>query len=36
VQQIKTNEKLFVRQKNGKELKGLMIEASDTHVDDRP
>ena len=30
VQQIKTNEKLFVRQKNGKELKGLMIEASDT------
>jgi len=30
VQQIRTNEKLFVRQKNGKELKGMMIEASDT------
>lgn len=30
VQQIKCNEKLFVRQKNGKEIKGLMIEASDT------
>jgi hypothetical protein len=30
VQQIKTNEKLMVRQKNGKEIKGEMIEASDT------
>ena len=30
VQQIKTNERLFVRQKNGKEIKGRMIEASDT------
>jgi hypothetical protein len=30
VQQIKTNERLFVRQKNGKEIKGKMIEASDT------
>jgi len=30
VQQIKTNEKLFVRQKNGKEVSGKMIEASDT------
>ena len=30
VQGIKTNEKLFVRQKNGKEFKGEMIEASDT------
>src|SRR6188474_19361 len=30
VQQIKTNERLFVRQKNGKEVKGRMIEASDT------
>lgn len=30
VQRIRTNEKLFVRQKNGKELKGEMIEASDT------
>ena len=30
VQQIRTNEKLFVRQKNGKELKGEMIEATDT------
>lgn len=29
VQQIKTNEKLFVRQKNGKEVGGRMIEASD-------
>jgi hypothetical protein len=30
VQQIKTNEKLVVRKKDGKELKGEMIEASDT------
>jgi hypothetical protein len=30
VQGIKTNEKLFVRQKNGKEFKGEMIEASET------
>ena len=30
VQQIKTNERVFVRQKNGKEIKGEMIEASDT------
>ena len=30
VQQIKTNERLFVRQKNGKEIHGEMIEASDT------
>ena len=30
VQQLKTNEKLVVRQKNGKELKGEMIEATDT------
>ena len=30
VQQLKTNERLVVKQKNGKELKGLMIEASDT------
>jgi hypothetical protein len=30
VQQIKTNEKLFVRQKDGKEHKGEMIEASET------
>lgn len=30
VQQIKTNERLIVRQKNGKEIKGEMIEASDT------
>jgi hypothetical protein len=30
VQQIRINEKLFVRQKNGKELKGEMIEATDT------
>lgn len=30
VQQIRTNEKLFVRQKNGKEFKGEMIEATDT------
>lgn len=30
VQQIKTNERLFVRQMNGKEFKGEMIEASNT------
>lgn len=30
VQQIKTDEKLVVRQKDGKEVKGGMIEASDT------
>jgi len=30
VQQLKTNEKLIVRQKDGKEFKGEMIEASDT------
>ncbi|HEY6661268.1 MAG TPA: hypothetical protein VI031_09000 [Pyrinomonadaceae bacterium] len=30
VQGIRTNEKLFVRQKNGKEVRGEMIEASDT------
>ncbi len=30
VQQIKTNERVFVRQKSGKEIKGEMIEASDT------
>src|SRR5678816_365561 len=30
VQHIKTNERLLVRQKNGKEIKGEMIEASDT------
>lgn len=30
VQQLKTNERLVVKQKNGKELKGLMIEATDT------
>ncbi len=30
VQQIKTNEKILVKQKNGKEVKGLMIEATDT------
>ena len=30
VQQLKTNERLVVRQKNGKELKGEMIEATDT------
>ena len=29
VQQLKTNERLVVKQKNGKELKGLMIEATD-------
>ena len=30
VKQIKINERLLVRQKNGKEIKGEMIEASDT------
>ena len=30
VQRIRTNERLFVRQQNGKEIKGRMIEASDT------
>jgi len=30
VQQLKTNERLVVKQKNGKELKGLMIEATET------
>jgi hypothetical protein len=30
VKQIKTDERLFVRQTNGKEIKGRMIEASDT------
>ena len=30
VQQIKTNEKVLVKQKNGKEVKGLMIEATDS------
>ncbi|HEY2963911.1 MAG TPA: hypothetical protein VGJ37_15940 [Pyrinomonadaceae bacterium] len=30
VQQLKTNEKLIVKQKNGKEVSGLMIEATDT------
>ena len=29
VQQLKTNEKLLVKQKDGKELKGEMIEATD-------
>ena len=30
VQRIQTNEKLLVRQKNGKEIRGEMIEASET------
>ena len=30
VQQLGTNERLVVKQKNGKELKGLMIEATET------
>jgi hypothetical protein len=30
VQRLNTNEKLLVRQKDGKELKGRMIEATDT------
>ena len=32
VQQIRTNEKLVVRQKDGKEIKGEMIEATDTSL----
>ena len=32
VQRIRTNEKLVVRQKDGKEIKGEMIEASDTSL----
>ena len=30
VQRLQTNERLVVKQRNGKELKGLMIEATDT------
>jgi hypothetical protein len=30
VEHIKTNERVFVRKNNGKEIKGRMIEASDT------
>ena len=30
VQQLRTNERLVVKQRNGKELKGLMIEATET------
>jgi hypothetical protein len=30
VQQLRTNERLVVKQKSGKEIKGLMIEATDT------
>lgn len=30
VKQIKTDERVFVRHKNGREIKGRMIEASDT------
>lgn len=30
VQQLRTNERLVVKQKSGKELKGLMIEATET------
>ena len=30
VQQLKVNERLVVKQKNGKQVKGLMIEATDT------
>ena len=30
VQRIRTNEKLLIRQKNGKEIRGEMIEASET------
>jgi hypothetical protein len=30
VQRLNTNERLVVKQKNGKEIKGLMIEATDT------
>ena len=32
VQQIKTNAKIIVKQKNGKEVKGSMIEATDTNL----
>ncbi len=32
VQQLKTNERLVVKQKDGKELKGEMIEASETSL----
>lgn len=32
VQRIKTNERVFVRQKSGKEIKGRMIEATDTNL----
>ena len=32
VQRIRTSEKLFVRQKDGKEFKGEMIEATDTSL----
>lgn len=32
VQQITTNAKILVKQKNGKELKGLMIEANETSL----
>jgi hypothetical protein len=32
VQQLKTNERLVVKQRNGKEVKGLMIEATDNTV----
>jgi len=32
VQQIQTNTKLIVKQKNGKEVKGLMIEANDNSL----
>jgi hypothetical protein len=32
VQQLKTNERLVIKQKNGKELKGEMIEASETSL----
>ena len=30
VQQLRTNERLVIKQRNGKELKGLMIEATET------
>jgi len=32
VQKIRTNDKVFVRQKNGKEVRGEMIEATDTSL----
>ncbi len=32
VQQIRTNEKLVIKQQNGKELKGSMIEANETSL----